>query len=111
MKLTRSLVLAALVCAMLSVTMLAHGAEQADRFLQLALDCVHREYPSKIAHVLDSDDDVAAPRVLYPIFYGCYDWHSAVHGHWLLVRLLRSNPESPLAGQARAALDRSFSAP
>lgn len=111
MKSTRRLVLTSLVCAMLSVTMLVHGAEQDDRFMQLAMDCVHREYPSKIAHVLDSDSDVAAPRVLYPVFYGCYDWHSAVHGHWLLVRLLRSNPESPLAGQARTALNRSFSAP
>lgn len=110
MKSLRSVVLAALVCALLSVTTPVNGAEQADQFMQLALDCVHREYPSKIAHVLDSDDDVAAPRVLYPVFYGCYDWHSAVHGHWLLVRLLRSNPESLLAGQARAALDRSFSA-
>ncbi len=93
-----------------SVANSAHAAEQVEQFMQLALDCVHREYPNKVVHILDSDEDVAAPRVLYPVFYGCYDWHSAVHGHWLLVRLLRLNPESPLTGQARAALNRSFSA-
>jgi hypothetical protein len=60
-----------------------------DRFAELALACVDREYPNKIAHVLSSDADVAAPRALTPSFYGCFDWHSAVHGHWLLVRLLR----------------------
>lgn len=78
--------------------------------MQLALDCVHREYPNKITHVLDDDQDVAPPRQLHPVFYGCYDWHSAVHGHWLLVRLLRLDPESALAVQARAALNRSFAA-
>jgi hypothetical protein len=106
----QSFIRAVLLWAMLLAAMPASGAEHADRFMQLALDCVHREYPNKIAHVLDSDEDVAAPRVLYPVFYGCYDWHSAVHGHWLLVRLLRLNPETSLAGQARAALNRSFSA-
>lgn len=86
----------------------AYSAGPWDRFMQLALDCVHREYPNKISHVLDSDADVAAPRVLHPVFYGCYDWHSSVHGHWLLVRLLRLNPDSSLAEAARAALNRSF---
>ncbi|NIR46761.1 MAG: DUF2891 family protein, partial [Gemmatimonadetes bacterium] len=70
-------------------------AEFAERFGRLALECVHREYPNKIAHVLSSDDDVRPPRELTPAFYGCYDWHSAVHGHWLLARLARSFPESP----------------
>lgn len=106
----RIFVNAGLFCVMLSVSVPAKSTEQAERFMQLALDCVHREYPNKISHVLDSDDDVAAPRALHPVFYGCYDWHSSVHGHWLLVRLLRLNPQSPLADQARAALNRSFSA-
>lgn len=65
------------------------GAAQGDRFAELALSCVEREYPNKIAHVLSSAADVASPRALTPSFYGCFDWHSAVHGHWLLVRLLR----------------------
>ncbi|UJR29290.1 hypothetical protein I4U23_010504 [Adineta vaga] len=59
------------------------------RFASLALSCVHREYPNKIAHVLTSDADIQAPRQLTPAFYGCFDWHSAVHGHWLLARLAR----------------------
>ncbi len=50
------------------------------RFAELALACVHREYPGKIAHVLRSDQDVRPPRELTPGFYGCYDWHSALHG-------------------------------
>lgn len=76
----------------------------AERFGRLALECVHREYPNKIAHVLSSDDDALPPRQLTPTFYGCYDWHSAVHGHWLLARLARTVPESPMASKARAAL-------
>jgi hypothetical protein len=76
----------------------------AERFGRLALDCVQREYPNKIAHVLSSDEDVLPPRELTPAFFGCYDWHSAVHGHWLLARLARSFPESRMAGEARVAL-------
>ena len=80
----------------------------ADRFAQLALACVHQEYPNKISHVLQSDQDVLPPRTLTPAFYGCFDWHSAVHGHWLLVRLLKRFPTAPFAGAVRAALARSL---
>ena len=80
----------------------------AEQFARLALDCVHREYPNKIAHTLLSDADARPPRELTPAFYGCYDWHSAVHGHWMLARLARFFPNSPLAGEARAALTRSI---
>jgi hypothetical protein len=80
----------------------------AARFAALALGCVHREYPNKIAHSLGSDADVKPPRELTPVFYGCYDWHSAVHGHWLLVRLLRLFPQRPLAARAETALLESF---
>ena len=82
----------------------------AERFANLALACVHQEYPNKIAHVLQSDKDVAPPRVLTPAFYGCYDWHSSVHGHWLLARLSRLSPDAPFADKARAALERSLTA-
>ena len=64
-----------------------------DRFAILALDCVDREYPNKISHVLNSDDDARAPRELFPAFYGCFDWHSSVHGHWLLTRILTTPPK------------------
>jgi hypothetical protein len=80
----------------------------AERFASLALACVHKEYPNKIAHVLNSDKDVAPPRDLTPAFYGCYDWHSSVHGHWLLARLARLSPDAPFAKTARAALAESI---
>jgi hypothetical protein len=80
------------------------GVDAAERLARLALDCVHREYPNKIAHVMQSDDDALPPRKLTPAFYGCFDWHSAVHGHWLLVRLARRFPEAPFSADARAAL-------
>lgn len=80
--------------------------QEAARFAKLALDCVHQEYPNKIAHSLLSDADVKPPRELTPAFYGCYDWHSSVHGHWLLVRLARQFPEAPFAAPARRAVAR-----
>jgi len=78
------------------------------RFAELALTCVHREYPNKISHVLNSAEDARPPRELTPVFCGCFDWHSAVHGHWLLVRLCRTYPQAPFVAQARAALAESF---
>ena len=83
-------------------------AAAAERLARLVLDCVHREYPNKIAHVLNADADVKPPRVLTPAFYGCYDWHSSVHGHWLLARLARRLPAAPFAREARAALAKSL---
>ena len=80
----------------------------ATRFANLALACLHREYPNKISHVMASDADALPPHVLTPAFYGCFDWHSDVHGHWLLVRLLRLYPNAPFAAQARAELARTF---
>src|SRR3954452_8678203 len=83
-------------------------AAAAERFADLALACVHKEYPNKLAHLLNSDGDVKPPRELTPAFYGCYDWHSAVHGHWLLARLARRFPDAPFAAKAREALDQSL---
>ena len=83
-------------------------AAAAQRFASLALACVHKEYPNKISHSMLSDADVAPPRKLTPAFYGCYDWHSSVHGHWLLVRLLRTFPDAPFAAPARSALEQSL---
>ena len=80
----------------------------AARFADLALSCLHREYPNKISHVMDSDKDALPPHVLTPAFYGCFDWHSAVHGHWLLVRLTRLYPNAAFATRARAELARSL---
>jgi hypothetical protein len=80
----------------------------ASRFGELALVCVHQEYPNQIAHVMQADEDARPPRELTPSFYGCYDWHSSVHGHWLLARLARLAPETDQARRARAALDESL---
>ena len=85
-------------------------AKAAERFAALALACVHKEYPNKLSHTLNSDSDVAAPRALTPAFYGCYDWHSSVHGHWLLARLARTFPDAPFASLAKEALAQSISA-
>jgi hypothetical protein len=80
----------------------------AGRLAALALACVHQEYPNKISHVLQSDADARPARELTPAFYGCYDWHSSVHGHWLLARLVSRYPEAPFAGAARVALGQSL---
>lgn len=79
-------------------------AATADKFARLALACVSKEYPNKIAHVLNSPADIKAPHELTPAFYGCYDWHSAVHGHWLLAALARRFPAEAFARDAVAAL-------
>lgn len=85
-------------------------ASAAARFAQLALDCIDREYPNQIHHVLSGDADVAPPRQLSPVFFGCYDWHSSVHGHWLLVRVLRMFPTAANAARMRATLAAHFTA-
>ena len=107
-------------CALFMLPMISRAAENAaspnfdihaaERFAKLALVCVGKEYPNKISHVLNSNTDVAPPRKLTPAFYGCYDWHSSVHGHWLLVRLLRTFPNASFAAQAREALRKSLTA-
>jgi len=79
-------------------------AETAGRFAALALDCVDKEYPNLVHHVMRTDDDVGPPRELTPAFYGCFDWHSSVHGHWLLVRLTRLFPDADFADEAREKL-------
>ena len=88
----------------------ANGDLWLGRSAELALACVHKEYPNKIAHVLNDATDVKAPHELTPAFFGCYDWHSSVHGHWLLARIARLRPDAPFAVRARAALDKSITA-
>jgi hypothetical protein len=77
----------------------------ADGFARLALACVTREYPNKPEHVLENAADLKSPQALHPAFFGCYDWHSSVHGHWMLARLLRVEPDLASAAEIRAALD------
>lgn len=82
-----------------------HAAQLAAKFADLVLACVGREFPYQPAHVLRDATDLARPRELHPAFYGCYDWHSAVHGHWLLAHLLRRFPALPQAEAMRRVLD------
>ncbi len=85
--------------------------ELADRFSRLALDCVQKEFPNKISRTTNDAESIGAPRELFPVFYGCFDWHSAVHGHWLLVRLLHLDALDPEArAEAIAKLDENFAA-
>ncbi len=83
---------------------LALTEKQASAFAQLALKGIRKEYPNKPGHVMNGPADVKGPRALHPAFYGCFDWHSSVHGHWMLVRLLRLFPELPEKQQIRAVL-------
>lgn len=78
--------------------------ERASAFAKLALKGAKREFPNKPAHVQLNDTDAKTPKALHPAFYGCYDWHSAVHGHWMLVRVLRAHPDLPEAKDIRAVL-------
>lgn len=94
---------------LLSLPLLATTNITPERFTELALDCIHKEYPNKISHTLQSDSDVKPPRELYPAFFGCYDWHSSVHGHWLLTRLARLYPDNRLSSQSIIKLEKSFS--
>jgi len=81
----------------------------ADRFAALALRCVRQEYPNKLDHVMNGAGEVQAPKALHPAFYGCFDWHSSVHGHWMLVKLLRDHPGMARAADIRAVLDENLS--
>jgi hypothetical protein len=78
--------------------------KQASSFARLALKGIKKEYPNKPGDVLNSAKDIKPPRRMHPAFYGSFDWHSSVHGHWLLVRLLRQFPELPERKEIRAAL-------
>src|SRR2546423_1729775 len=84
---------------------LSLDAGGASHFAQLALKCVRQEYPNKLDHVMNGPQEVQSPRALHPSFYGCYDWHSSVHGHWMLARLLRQFPHLPEAAEIRGVLD------
>ncbi len=84
-------------------------ADVASHFARIALGHVTREYPNKLDHVLEGGQDARGPRDLHPIFYGSFDWHSCVHGYWLLASLLRRFPALPEADQIKALFEDSFS--
>lgn len=85
--------------------------DQASAFAKLALKGVEKEYPNKPEHVLGNAADLKSPKSLHPAFYGCYDWHSSVHGHWMLARLLKLFPDLPEAKAMRGVLNGHLTAP
>jgi Protein of unknown function (DUF2891) len=91
-------------------TNLALTPESASHFAQLALKCVSREFPNKLDHVINDAGDNKNPRAMHPAFYGCFDWHSSVHGHWMLVRLLRLFTNLPEESRIRSALNANLTA-
>jgi Protein of unknown function (DUF2891) len=109
----------ALVGAMSAMVLTGPGARTEDlvldaatasRFAKLPLKCVRQQYPNKLDHVMGSAEEVKEPKVLHPAFYGCFDWHSSVHGHWMMARLLRRFPALAQAPELRGALDESLTA-
>jgi hypothetical protein len=83
--------------------------EEANRLAQLPLHCMDIEYPNKLNQTIGSSADLQSPKSLHPTFYGCFDWHSAVHGHWSLVSLLRQFPELDNADMIKSKLLKSIS--
>ena len=79
--------------------------EGADHFADLALKCVGQEFPNKTQHVQTDSSDFQQPSGYHPAFYGCFDWHSAVHGHWMLVKLLKEFPDMAQAVTVREMIN------
>jgi hypothetical protein len=100
-----SLLLLISITAKVNAQGLKLDEQQASRFARLALKCVTKEFPNKPEHVVNEPADVLSPKTLHPAFYGCYDWHSSVHGHWMLVRLVRMFPALAEASEIRSALN------
>lgn len=84
--------------------------EQATHFSDLALHCIHQEYPNKTGHISSEEVPTGTPQELHPAFYGCFDWHSSVHGHWMLVRLLKAFPDHPHREEIKAAISKNLQA-
>ncbi|WP_336689569.1 MULTISPECIES: DUF2891 domain-containing protein [unclassified Chryseobacterium] len=83
--------------------------EMAVRLSEKPLHCINQEYPNKTAHIINNEKEVPlSPKDLHPSFYGCFDWHSSVHGHWMLLRLLKTKPGLSVAKDIENILDNSF---
>lgn len=90
---------------------LEFNQEAAEKLASLPLHCIEVEYPNKLNQVLEDSNHLAGPKELHPVFYGCFDWHSSVHGHWLLARVLKKFPESPKAEEIIQLFDQQFVVP
>jgi len=80
----------------------------ANDLASLPLTCYNQEYPYKDGYVVDAAEDLRPSKVNHPIFYGCFDWHSSVHGHWLLAALSRRFPNTNLSSQVERVFDEQF---
>ncbi|MCP5107811.1 MAG: DUF2891 domain-containing protein [bacterium] len=103
-------VLIVFMTAGLCADILKLDKEKASKFAAMAMKCIQQEYPNKPGHVIVNNKDVLNPKTLHPAFYGCFDWHSAVHGHWMLIRLLKIFPNLPQAPIIRKTLNRNLTA-
>ncbi|MFH4968891.1 DUF2891 domain-containing protein [Gaetbulibacter sp. M240] len=83
--------------------------KEANRLVELPLHCMNIEYPNRLSQTLGSDEDLKAPATLHPAFYGCFDWHSSVHGHWSLVALLKQFPDIEKAEEVKERLQNNLS--
>jgi hypothetical protein len=83
---------------------------QVEKFARLTIENIHKQYPNKTGDVLAGAEAVRSPKELHPAFYGCFDWHSSVHGHWMLVKLLKEYPEHPIANEIRENVARNITA-
>ena len=91
------------------IIMIDFNTDQAFKLSKLPLKCVQKEYPNKTGQVIGSKDDIGEPHELHPAFFGCFDWHSAVHGHWSLVRLLKFFPNLDNAESIKQVLKNNLS--
>ena len=83
---------------------------QVARFAKLAIEGIPREFPNKPGNVMTGSESVLGPREMHPVFFGCFDWHSSVHGHWMLVRLAKLYPQAPVVPEIRKLLNEQFTA-
>ena len=84
--------------------------DQVTRFARLAIEGIPQQYPNKPSNVMVGPESVLSPQEMHPVFFGCFDWHSSVHGHWMLVRLAKSYPDATIVEEIRSLLDSQFTA-
>lgn len=87
----------------------AHSLAEAKTLIALPLHCVETEFPNKLSQTLKDASELGTPRELHPTFYGCFDWHSAVHGYWTIVNLLKEFPALDSNGKIKMMLLQNFS--
>ena len=86
------------------------SASQADELAAIALKGIQQEFPNHPSHLLNSKEDAQTPRQYHPAFYGCFDWHSSVHSHWMLIRLLKTFPDLKNTKEIRKVLNKHLTA-